>query len=473
MVASEAEGRAEALRRIAACRTAQTEELDFGGLQLTALDGELLAALCQLGWLRRLFLGLSAEARGKQELAFTDGRKNTKVCNALGALPAALFDALTRLEQLDLALNELSSLPVSIANLTALTSLDLWRNRIGAEGAQALKGLTALTSLNLATNKIGAEGAQALKGLTALTSLNLYYNEIGAEGAQALKGLVNLTSLNLSFNSIGEKAAQALKGLVNLTSLDLRRNRIADISPLVSLRNLRKINLSGSHVDHDVPAFWMLPSLQEVILHDATLPGVPVEILSKDSNDNCLYRLRAHLADLTGDDVAVSDVKLMILGNGRVGKTQICRRLRGESFDEAVPSTHGIQVSSLQLAPQSFDAPVTLKIWDFGGQEIYHGTHAMFLKSRAVFSLVWTPKLEAEQFHTTRGGFMFYNQPLAYWLAYVRTFGGSWSPVLVIQSQCDRPEDERDPPLPPGALDGFGYKKPRRGANASSATRPR
>jgi hypothetical protein len=37
-------------------------------------------------------------------------------------------------------------------------------------------------------------------------------------------------------------------------------------------------------------------------------------------------------------------------------------------------------------------------------------------------------------------------------------FGGEQSPVLVIQSQCDRPEDERDPPLPPGALDGFGYK---------------
>jgi hypothetical protein len=49
MVASEFKGRAEALQRIATCRTAQTEELDLGGLQLTALNGELLAALCQLG----------------------------------------------------------------------------------------------------------------------------------------------------------------------------------------------------------------------------------------------------------------------------------------------------------------------------------------------------------------------------------------------------------------------------------------
>ena len=42
---------------------ARADELDLGGLQLTALDGELLAALCQLNWLRGLFLGPSAEVR--------------------------------------------------------------------------------------------------------------------------------------------------------------------------------------------------------------------------------------------------------------------------------------------------------------------------------------------------------------------------------------------------------------------------
>jgi hypothetical protein len=85
MVASEAEGRAEALRRIAACRTVQAEELDLGGLQLTALDGELLAALCRLGWLRRLFLGLSAEARENPQLRFINPAKKTRLarCPAL------------------------------------------------------------------------------------------------------------------------------------------------------------------------------------------------------------------------------------------------------------------------------------------------------------------------------------------------------------------------------------------------------
>src|SRR5215467_100323 len=203
MVANEAEGRVEALRRIAACRTARAEELDLGGLLLTALDRELLAALCQLGWLRRLFFGLSAEVRGKQQVEW---------------------------ESLDLALNRLRDLPRSIADLTALTSLDLSFNGIGAEGVQALKGLVNLTSLDLRWNDIGDEGAQALKGLVNLTSLDLTRNNIGDEGAQALKGLVNLTSLNLAdndigldlgWNDIGDGGVQALKGLVNLTSLNL------------------------------------------------------------------------------------------------------------------------------------------------------------------------------------------------------------------------------------------------------------
>jgi internalin A len=123
-----------------------------------------------------------------------------------------------------------------------------------------------------------------------------------------------------------------------------------------------------------------------------------------------------------------------------------------------VASTHGIQVSSLRLASRVLETPVTLKIWDFGGQDVYHGTHALFLKSRAVFPIVWTPKSEEEKFHA-HAGFTFRNQPLAYWLAYVGAFGGPRSPVLVIQSQSDRPEFEREPPLQPGALDALSYKK--------------
>jgi hypothetical protein len=32
--------------------------------------------------------------------------------------------------------------------------------------------------------------------------------------------------------------------------------------------------------------------------------------------------------------------------------------------------------------------------WDFGGQDIYHGTHTLFLSSRALFLIPWTPALD-------------------------------------------------------------------------------
>jgi len=99
-----------------------------------------------------------------------------------------------------------------------------------------------------------------------------------------------------------------------------------------------------------------------------------------------------------------------------------------------------------------------LHIWDFGGQDIYHGTHALFLKSRAIFMPVWTPESEAIHYHE-HGGFAFRNQPLGYWLDYVRVFGGEDSPVIVVQTQCDAREQER--PLPPEAekaLEAFPCK---------------
>ncbi len=173
--------------------------------------------------------------------------------------------------------------------------------------------------------------------------------------------------------------------------------------------------------------------------------------------ESCLERLRAHFKDLKGGQAEINDFKLMLLGNGRVGKTQICRRLQSQEYDKTVPSTHGVKIGAAPLAMPS--NPATLRIWDFGGQDIYHGTHALFLKSRAIFMLVWTPELEALHDHDY-GGFTFRNQPLGYWLDYVREFGGEDSPVIVVQTQCDLPEHERlRPPVADEALDAFPFKK--------------
>ena len=75
-----------------------------------------------------------------------------------------------------------------------------------------------------------------------------------------------------------------------------------------------------------------MPSLRELILYEAALPGVPKEVLSESLGDSCLERLRAHYRDLKGGESEITDFKLMLLGNGRVGKTQICRRLQDQEY---------------------------------------------------------------------------------------------------------------------------------------------
>jgi len=145
--------------------------------------------------------------------------------------------------------------------------------------------------------------------------------------------------------------------------------------------------------------------------------------------------------DLAAGALALSDVKLMVLGNGRVGKTQICRRLRGEDYDARVPSTHGVIVTSARLPASDGTEPVILHIWDFGGQDIYHGTHALFMRTRAAFLIVWTPEAESSGEHVWEG-MAFRNHPLPYWIDTVRHLGAGGSPVLIVQTRCDRLEDE-------------------------------
>jgi internalin A len=149
--------------------------------------------------------------------------------------------------------------------------------------------------------------------------------------------------------------------------------------------------------------------------------------------------LRTHLRDLDSGTEEIRESKLVVVGNGRVGKTQICRRLRGLAYDESIPSTHGITVTAEPWAG-STDGE-SLNIWDFGGQDIYHGAHTLFMKTSAVFLVAWHPDFESST-EESLDGIVFRNNPLAYWLEYVKTLGRKHCPVVVVQTMCDRPEQE-------------------------------
>ncbi len=260
-----------------------------------------------------------------------------------------------------------------------------------------------------------------------------------------MAGLSALQKIYLSHTPVTDLSP--LAGLAALRQLDFSGTRVADLGPLAALSALQQLRLWGTTAVNGLPETLVgLPRLETLTLNaQPGLGEIPGEVVSQEWEDNCLPRLRAHLADLTAGRTPLRDLKVVVLGNGRVGKTQLCRRLRGEPFEADADSTHGISVTSVELSLPDDEAPAVLNLWDFGGQDLYHGTHALFMRTRAIFLLVWTP--ESEQGEQTHGGTVFRSQPLPYWLEYIRHLGGAKSPVILLQTRCDRGLGER-PNLP-------------------------
>jgi len=392
------------------------------------------------------------------------------VSNLIGDDGARALAALTDLTALYLSNNRIGDDGArALAALTGLTALDLSNNWIGNNGARALAALTGLTALYLSNGGIGDDGAQALSKLTGLRMLVLDNNEIGADGARALAALTGLTTMYLGSNNIGDDGARALSVLTGLTTLNLDSNEISDITPLLALDRLETLSLNSNTIRTACPALWFKPALRRVSLHDATLGEVPKELLSSVNdlvgfNRNSVPRLQAYFRDRAGGETVVRDVKTMILGNGRIGKTQIARRLRNESFEDDANSTHGVQLRGAVLPAADGTADpaqgaTPLQIWDFGGQDIYLGTHALFLRTRAIFPIVWTPASDAAPIHTY-AGMTSQNWPLDYWVAYVAQMAGPGNPIVLIQNQVDGPSDKRvPPPVPAARLAEFAFHR--------------
>jgi GTPase SAR1 family protein len=162
-------------------------------------------------------------------------------------------------------------------------------------------------------------------------------------------------------------------------------------------------------------------------------------ICGKLFTDNVLNAVRKFYADSEHGLRTDDEVKIFVLGNGGVGKTQLCRRLRNKGFLDNKRSTSGTHVHSISVALPGHAALVRLNLWDFGGQDIYLGTHHLFLHEQAIFVLMWTP--ETENGEHEEAGVRTPHRPLVFWLDYIRSLAGADNPVLLVQGKCDRDGD--------------------------------
>jgi len=123
------------------------------------------------------------------------------------------------------------------------------------------------------------------------------------------------------------------------------------------------------------------------------------------------------------------ETKLIILGEGGVGKTTLAMKLldQNSSMPTEEQTTRGIDIHELQLK-LSNNSDFILNIWDFGGQEIYHGTHQLFLTPNSIYIIVDDTRRESD---------------FNYWLQIVDLFGQG-SPLIIVQNEKQERKREID-----------------------------
>lgn len=399
--------------------------------------------------------------KGLSELIFswTDVRDLTPVS---GLTALKIIDC-SRTEISDLravsALNTLSELSfssTSVSNLTPISGLANLTNlncaRTGVTDLAELSGLAALTSLDCSGTQVC--DLTPLSTLGRLTKLGC--SATAVNDLNPLSGLSELTYLDCSDTAV--KNLAPLSGLNMLAELDCMRTDVSDLEPVSRLKSLAELDCSHTNIVAWPRTFLQLPLFTKMVSAGARIDRIPREELSQDYSDNCLPNIRAYFADLDAGAAPLERSKIIVLGNGQVGKTQLRRWLLNSEamplpYDPAIPSTHGIEVLRGPLAlPSGSDLDVS--VWDFGGQDIYHGTHSLFMKTRAIFILCWSREQEDNR-EQLLDGLTHQNRPMSYWVDYVRQLAGPDNPLIIVQTQCDTPSQRQHSRFADLDLTGF------------------
>lgn len=160
-------------------------------------------------------------------------------------------------------------------------------------------------------------------------------------------------------------------------------------------------------------------------LYQLDLNGNPLNTPPPEIVHRGIRAIKEYLRSSKGHNKKVYEAKLIVVGQGGVGKTCVCNRLIEDKYSDEEKTTEGIAIKNWGIkAPGNAQIDIRINVWDFGGQEIYHSTHQFFLTRRSVYLLIWDARQE-DKFGL-----------LDHWLYIIEIFGED-SPVILVMNKCD------------------------------------
>jgi internalin A len=357
-----------------------------------------------------------------------------------------------------------------LQNLTILESLSIEKNQLTK--IENLDGLVKLKVLNLTENQLTK--IENLEHLVELSRLELRHNLIKElAGVSAIK---NLEILGVSNNQL--TSLEGIEQLKNLSILYASYNQIKEIDPLQNLKGLNRIILTSNQITSIKPllhrikeglfvayAYDFNEKNNGLFLKDNTTLSEPsLEVIQQGRQAILKY-----FADADQYGVQKLElVKMILVGNSRVGKTNFSQYLRTGKIDPDSKSTHLLEIEEWN-APflKSENGILTrVAIFDFGGQDYYHDSHRLYYSHDTAYILLWDDETnnysEAEEASpNSEETLQFENFPLAYWLESIKynlrdkslsefrkdsskttkeTKERNFPPILILQNKIDKQE---------------------------------
>ena len=377
------------------------------------------------------------------------------------AIPELSVGHLVNVRQLDVSLNDRLRQIAGVEGLHQLEELDVCETRFGP--MLDLNGLDKLTSLNIRDGAIteirlnhelpqlkccviGGSGMTDIGFLGYCPAMKILHicNDCFSDldAVEAMTELVSLSLFDVPLNKFPK-----LERLKKLEELLLFHNAMFLPNEVVFPVGLKAILISGQPMTKLPDSIQHIKNLRFLLLDDLKLEELPVwlpdlgipfgrngiEIRNVEvpGVDMSIFKesdevIRQWFADRRKEDGAdLNEAKVIFLGDGEAGKTHTITRLLddGKPIDFHEGATPGIVISNKEY--DIGDRRVQVHYWDFGGQEILHSMHRIFLTGRTLYVVLVNARDNTQ------------NDRARYWLHNIRSFANG-APVLMVLNKTDQ-----------------------------------
>ncbi len=194
----------------------------------------------------------------------------------------SIFGTMTNMSSLGLQDTAVTGTGGSLAPLTKLTDLDVFRSTFNDDGLKSVAGAKGMKVMKLRDCKVTAEGLKVLSGFANLERLDLSESRADDSTLEAISGLPKLWELELWLSRVSDA------GLVHIVKLPLKSLSLEDVYDISDaglehvgkIKTLESLTLSKTGVTDDgLPQLAGLENLKELYLDNTTVSKKGVEAL--------------------------------------------------------------------------------------------------------------------------------------------------------------------------------------------------